>query len=232
MDRCPKDGEWHSRADEVHRPAVRKLPLEWKPRWKATKEMHSFPVDSTIGGAHKRREIRSAISARLSMFCFLGSGSRLEHRTDRPTNVRSRIGVYNFEIDQHLTLRVPDASHAKVADQATFVSAPLRPNHRLRCHVAKAHRGQLPSNITYLIVSTNHVAAVGAVEAMVQWEPFPTAIAGAGKAQKGLVEAHGQSIPELLRRQNGVVLFAGHGGQPSTSRKVLGSSGTTLREAT
>ena len=52
--------------------------------------MHSFPVDSTIGGAHKRREIRSAISACLSMLCFLGSGSRLEHRTDRPTNVRSR----------------------------------------------------------------------------------------------------------------------------------------------
>ena len=66
--------------------------------------MHSFPVDSTIGGTHKRREIRSAISARLLMLCFLSSGSRLEHRTDRPTNVRSRIGVYNFEIDQHLTL--------------------------------------------------------------------------------------------------------------------------------
>ena len=80
--------------------------------------MHSFPVDSTIGGAHKRREIRSAISARLSMLCFLGSGSRLEQRTDRPTNVRNRIRVYNFEIDQHLTLRVPDASHAKVADRS------------------------------------------------------------------------------------------------------------------
>ena len=40
--------------------------------------MHSFPVDGTIGGAHKRREIRSAISARLSMLCFLGSGSSLE----------------------------------------------------------------------------------------------------------------------------------------------------------
>ena len=103
MDRWPKDGEWHSLADEVHRPAVRKLPLEWKPRRKATKEMHSFPVDSTIGGAHKRREIRSAISARLSMLCFLDGGSRLEHRTDRPTNVRSRIGVYNFEIDQKIS---------------------------------------------------------------------------------------------------------------------------------
>ena len=102
MDRCPKDGEWHSRADEVHRPAVRKLPfVEWKPRRKATKEMHTFPVDSTIGGAHKRHEIRSAISARLSMLCFLGSGSRLEHRTDRPN---PRVDSASFLRDTYVTL--------------------------------------------------------------------------------------------------------------------------------
>ena len=150
----------------------------WPSRWTAPSVQHTKWV-----------KVGSPIRARFLVLAPLHCSGRQQDGPYRAVDIGMVNRVDDFKIKQHLRLLIPHSSNRQITHPATSVagSSTLLPHNWRRCYMAVRHGNQLPCNVTHFIVVANDVSSIEAIEAVVEREVFPVAVAHSRQGQQGLV---------------------------------------------